>query len=398
VIQIWLSGGPSHLDTFDPKPEAGRDYRGPLDKPVQTNVAGIRISELLPLLAKQADKYSLIRSMTHGNNGHETAAYWVQTGREPGNGQVYPGVGAVVSLFKGYAAGYSGLIPPYIVLTTPQGRFSEAGFLGSKYSPFVTGGDPAQQRFAVEGVVAQGITDERQQARRDLLHAVDTLDNTLPDDPRLIPWRNSEKQAYDLILGDGGKVFDLSQEKDALRTSYGRTSFGQSCLAARRLVEHGVPYVTINNEGWDTHKQNFETMRRKLPELDKGLSTLLSDLSDRGLLESTIIWCGGEFGRTPKVQWEAPWNGGRGHWGQCFSMLVAGGGFKGGQVVGESNATGEAVKSRPVYPCDLIGSMYELLGIDTDARLPHPQGLEVYVTPRPEDGVKTGGRLKEIMP
>jgi hypothetical protein len=398
VIQIWLSGGPSHLDTFDPKPEAGRDYCGPLDKPVQTNVPGIRISELLPLLAKQADKYSLIRSMTHGNNGHETAAYWVQTGREPGNGQVYPGVGAVVSLFKGYSAGYSGLIPPYIVLTTPQGRFSEAGFLGSKYSPFVTGGDPAQQRFAVEGVVAQGITDQRQQARRDLLHAVDTLDNTLPDDPRLGSWRNSEKQAYDLILGDGGKVFDLSQEKDAIRASYGRTSFGQSCLAARRLVEHGVPYVTINNEGWDTHKQNFETMRRKLPELDKALSTLLSDLADRGLLESTIIWCGGEFGRTPKVMWEAPWNGGRGHWGQCFSMLVAGGGFKGGQVVGESNATGEAVKSRPVYPCDLIGSIYELLGIDTDARLPHPQGLEVYVTPRPEEGVKTGGRLKEIMP
>jgi len=397
VIQIWLSGGPSHVDTFDPKPEAGRDYCGPLDKPVQTNVPGIRISELLPLLAKQADKYSLIRSMTHGNNGHETAAYWVQTGREPGNGQVYPGVGAVVSLFKGYTAGYSGLIPPYIVLTTPQGRFSEAGFLGSKYSPFVTGGDPAQQRFAVEGVVAQGITDERQQARRDLLHAVDTLNNTLPDDPRLIPWRNSEKQAYDLILGDGGKVFDLSQEKDALRTSYGRTSFGQSCLAARRLVEHGVPYITINNEGWDTHKQNFETMRRKLPELDKALSTLLSDLSDRGLLDSTIVWCGGEFGRTPKVQWEAPWNGGRGHWGPCFSMLVAGGGFKGGQVVGESDAKGEQVKTRPVFPCDLIGSMYELLGIDTNARLPHPQGLEVYVTPRPDEGVKTGGRLKEIM-
>ncbi|MGA2439946.1 MAG: DUF1501 domain-containing protein [Tepidisphaeraceae bacterium] len=397
VIQIWLSGGPSHLDTFDPKPEAGRDYCGPLDKPVQTNVAGIRISELLPLLAKQADKYSLIRSMTHGNNGHETAAYWVQTGREPGNGQVYPGVGAVVSLFKGYAAGYHGLIPPYIVLTTPQGRFSEAGFLGSKYTPFVTGGDPAQRRFAVEGVVAEGITDERQQARRDLMHAVDALDNSLPDDPQLAPWRDSEKQAYDLILGDGGKVFDLSQEKDALRTSYGRTSFGQSCLAARRLVERGVPYITINNDGWDTHKQNFETLRRKLPELDKALSTLLSDLSDRGMLDTTVIWCGGEFGRTPKVQWEAPWNGGRGHWGKCFSMLVACGGFEGGQIVGESNATGEEVKSRPVYPCDLIGSIYELLGIDTDARLPHPQGLEVYVTPRDSEGVKTGGRLKEIM-
>ncbi len=398
VIEIWLSGGPSHLDTFDPKPDAGRDYCGPFDKPVQTNVNGIRICQLLPLLAKQADKYSLIRSMTHGNNGHETAAYWVQTGREPGNGQVYPGVGAVVSLFKGYAAGYKGLIPPYIVLTTPQGRFSEAGFLGSRYSPFVTGGDPAQQRFAVEGVVAQGITDQRQQARRELLHELDALDNTLPDDPQLAPWRNSETQAYDLILGDGGKVFDLSQEKDSLRASYGRTTFGQSCLAARRLVERGVPYVTINNEGWDTHKQNFETLRRKLPELDKALSTLLSDLSDRGLLGSTVIWCGGEFGRTPKIQWEAPWNGGRGHWGKCFSMLVAGGGFKGGQVVGESDAKGEEVKTRPVYPCDLIGSMYELLGIDTDARLPHPQGLPVFVTPRPGEGVKTGGRLKEIMP
>ena len=397
VIQIWLSGGPSHLDTFDPKPEAGHDYCGPLDKPIETNVSGIRISQLLPLLAKQADKFSLIRSMTHGNNGHETAAYWVQTGREPGNGQVYPGMGAVVSLFKGYAAGYQGLIPPYIVLTTPQGRFSEAGFLGSKYKPFVTGGDPAQRRFAVEGVVAEGISDQRQQARRDLMHEVDALDNTLPDDPQLAPWRDSEKGAYDLILGDGGKVFDLSQENDALRTSYGRTTFGQSCLAARRLVERGVPYVTINNDGWDTHKQNFESMRRKLPELDKALSTLLSDLSDRGLLDTTVIWCGGEFGRTPKVMWEAPWNGGRGHWGQCFSTLVAGGGFKGGQVVGESNATGEAVKSRPVYPCDLIGSIYELLGIDTDARLPHPQGLEVYVTPRASEGVKSGGRLKEIM-
>jgi hypothetical protein len=397
VIEIWLSGGPPHLDTFDPKPEAGSDYCGSLDKPLSTNVSGIRICELLPLLAKQADKFSLIRSMTHGDNGHETAAYRVQTGREPGNGQVYPGVGAVVSLFKGYAAGYHGLIPPYIVLTTPQGRFSEAGFLGSKYKPFVTGGDPAQQRFAVEGVVAQGITEQRQQARRDFLHQVDALEKSLPDDPQLASWRDSEKAAYDLILGDGGKVFDLSQEKDDLRNTYGKTSFGQSCLVARRLVERGAPYITINNGGWDTHKQNFETMRRKLPELDKALATLLSDLSSRGLLESTIIWCGGEFGRTPKVQWEEPWNGGRGHWGQCFSMFVAGGGFKGGHLVGASDAKGEKVKDRPVYPCDLIGSIYELMGIDTEARLPHPQGLDVFVTPRPADGCKTGGRLKEIM-
>ena len=144
VIQIWMWGGPSHLDTFDPKPEAGHDYCGPLNKPIATNVPGIRICELLPLLAKQADKYSLIRSMTHGINAHETASYMVQTGPHARRHDVYPSVGAVVSLFKGYGAGYQGLIPPYIVLTEPQGRFSEAGFLGSRYKPFATGGDPAQ--------------------------------------------------------------------------------------------------------------------------------------------------------------------------------------------------------------------------------------------------------------
>jgi uncharacterized protein (DUF1501 family) len=397
VIQIWLWGGPSHLDTFDPKPEAGAAYSGPLDKPIATNVPGIRISELLPLLAKQADKYSLIRSMTHGINSHETAAYMVQTGRMAGGRFVFPSVGAVVSLFKGYEAGYRGLIPPYIVLTELQGRFSEVGFLNPRYKPFATGGDPQQKRFAVEGVVAQNITDQRQQSRRELLHKLNTLEHAMKDDPRMTASNQAEQQAYDLILGDAGKVFDLSQEKDDLRDLYGRNTFGQSCLAARRLVERGVPYITINYRGWDTHKQNFQIMRRKLPELDKGLATLLQDLSDHRLLDSTIIWCSGEFGRTPKVQWEPPWNGGRGHYGNVFSALVAGGGFKGGHVVGASDARGEEVKERPVYPCDLIGSMYELLGIDPNGKLPHPEGLTVRLTPTAADGVKIGGRLKEIM-
>lgn len=397
VIQIWMWGGPAHLDTFDPKPEAGNDYCGSLSKPIETNIKGIRIGELMPLLAKQADKYSIIRSMTHGVRAHETASYMVQTGRKSGDGQVYPSVGAVVSLFKGYDAGYEGLIPPYIVLTTPQGRFSEAGFLGSRYKPFATGGDPARTPFAVEGVVAQGITRQRQKDRRQLLGGLDTLGRAMGGGGQLAAWRNSQKQAYDLILGDAGKVFDLSEEKDEVRDKYGRNTFGQSCLAARRLVERGVPYVTINYRGWDTHKQHFQAMRRKLPELDAGMSTLLEDLSDRGLLDSTIVWWGGEFGRTPKVQWEAPWNGGRGHYGKVFSAVVAGGGFKGGQVVGASDAKGEEVKERPVYPVDLIGSMYELLGIDRGAKLPHPQGLVVHATPKPGDDVKSGGILKEIM-
>ena len=397
VIQIWMWGGPCHIDTFDPKPEAGGEFTGPLNETLSANVDGIRVGQLLPLLAKQADKYSLIRSMTHGSNGHETAAYMVQTGRAPGGQDVFPGVGAVVSLFKGYDAGYGGLIPPYVVLTELQGRFSEAGFLGSRYKPFATGGDPGQARFAVEGIVAAGISEQRQRRRRELLHNLDALGQAMKEDPQLVASRAAEEQAYELILGDAGKVFDLTQEPDALRERYGRNTFGQSCLAARRLVERGVPYVTINYKGWDTHKQHFQAMRRMLPELDKGLATLLADLSDRGLLDSTIVWCSGEFGRTPKVQWEAPWNGGRGHYGKCFSSLLAGGGFKGGQVVGASDKTGEEVRDRPVKPSDLIASMYDRLGIDLSAKLPHPQGQEVRVADVLGGGSGSAGRLAEIM-
>jgi len=398
VIQIWMWGGPAHLDTFDPKPEAGSDYCGPLDHPIETNVKGIRICELLPLLAKQADKYSLIRSMTHGVNAHETASYTVQTGRLSGGHDVYPSVGAVVSLFKGYSAGYKGLIPPYIVLTQPQGRFSEAGFLGSRYKPFATGGDPAQARFAVEGVVAQGITDQRQRDRRTYLRQMDALAQALAGNAEVAAMEETEKQAYELILGDAGKVFDLSQEKDEMRDLYGRTTFGQSCLVARRLVERGVSYITINYQGgWDTHKQNFQVMRQRLPQMDKGLSALLQDLANRGLLDSTIVWWNGEFGRTPKVDWGAPWNGGRGHWGGVFSALLAGGGFKGGQVVGASDARGEEVKSRPVYPADLIGSIYRQLGIDPGGRLPHPAGVPARITPTAAEGLPVAGLLEELV-
>ncbi|MBM3498593.1 MAG: DUF1501 domain-containing protein [Armatimonadetes bacterium] len=396
VVQIWMWGGPCHIDTFDPKPEAGYDFCGALAKAIPTNVDGVQIGELLPLLAQQADKYSIVRSMTHGINAHETASYMVQTGREPGR-YVYPGAGAVVSLFKGYDHGYEGMIPPYVVLTELQGRFSEAGFLGQRYKPFATGGDPGQQRFAVEGVVAQGITDERQQSRRTLLHSLDTLGTAMPDNACFAELDRCEESAYDLILGDARKLFDLNTEPAETREAYGRNTFGQSCLMARRLVEAGMPYVTINYKGWDTHKQHFETMRRRLPEMDKGLATLLQDLAARGLLDTTIVWWSGEFGRSPRVSWEAPWNGGRQHWGQCFSAVLAGGGFRGGQVVGASNATGEEVAERPVYPLDVIGSIYELLGIDPQGPLPNPLGLDTTVLPTATEGVKAGGRLKEIM-
>jgi len=396
VIQIFLWGGMSHNDTWDPKPEMGREYMGEFEKVLPTNVDGIRIGELFPSLAKQADKYSIIRSMTHGINGHETAAYIMQTGHTRGERLAYPSVGAVFSLFKGPE--YKGLIPPYVVLTKPQGRFSEEGFLGPKFKPFATGGDPNASRFEVEGVVARGITDERQKSRRELLAKMNTMGSAMAASQELVAAEKAKKSAYELILGAGKEVFDLSREKPELRDRYGRHTFGQDCLAARRLVEAGVPYVVINYPGgWDTHKNHFSTMRRQCPELDQGLATLFQDLHDRGLLESTIVWCGGEFGRGPKVDWQPPWNGGRNHYGKVFSVLVGGGGFKGGHVVGASDEKALEVKERPVYPVDLLGSIYQLAGIDATAKLPHPLGLDAHVLPAPSEKVKSGGLLTEIM-
>jgi hypothetical protein len=396
VIQIWMWGGPCHLDTFDPKPEAGPDYCGPLDKPIATNVDGIRICQLLPQLAKQADKLAIIRSMTHGVNAHETASYIVQTGHRPDR-LLYPSLGAIVARFKGYESGYTGLIPPYIVLTAPQGRFSEAGFLGPIYKPFATGGDPGRDPFMVEGVVARGITKQRQQARRKLLGRLDTLGRAMPAEPEFQQFEQCGDKAYELILSDAGKVFDLTAEDAKLRDRYGRNTFGQSCLMARRLVESGVPYVTINYRGWDTHKQHFQIMQRKLPELDAGFATLLDDLKQRGLLDSTVVWWGGEFGRSPKVQWDPPWNGGRGHYGKCFNSVLAGGGFQGGQILGASDKTGSEVAERPVAPHDLLASVCRQLGIDPEGPLPNPRGLDVKVMPHEMPASpETKGVLTEI--
>jgi hypothetical protein len=396
VIQIFLWGGMSHIDTWDPKPASGRPYMGELSEVIDTGIDGVQINALFPKLAKQSDKYALIRSMTHGNNGHETAAYLMQTGHQPGDRLSYPSVGAVFTHFK--KSQYQGIIPPYVVLTRAAGRFSEEGFLGPAYKPFATGGNPNDPRFEVEGVVARGISDDRQVSRRRLMESLNTMTAAMPGHSELANAVRSRDAAYELILGKGREVFDLSREKPELRDAYGRHTFGQECLTARRLVEIGVPYITINYPGgWDTHKDHFRTMRRQCPELDQGLAMLLQDLHDHGLLDTTIVWCSGEFGRGPKVDWQPPWNGGRNHYGAVFSAIVAGGGFKGGRVVGSSDEQAEKVAQRPVYPVDLLGSIYTLAGIDPAAPLPHPMGLEARVLPAPSDTVKSAGLLTEIM-
>ena len=397
VIQLWMGGGPTHTDTWDPKPGSGEDYTGPYKWAQSTNVKGIRIGQKFKQLAKQADKYSIIRGMTHGIQAHETSTYAMQTGTTPSAGLVYPSIGAVVAL-KNYDAGYKGLLPPYISVTSSLGRFSEAGFLGTQYKAFATGGDPNGKTFSVKGLVpAWGIKQDRIEGRRKLLESVDTLAREMEDNKEFEAMDSYQEKAYSLMLGEAKKAFDLSGEKDELRKKYGRNKFGQSCLLARRLVERGVPFITINYGGWDTHKKHFEKMDKMLPIVDSGFATLLEDLSQRGLLDSTIVVWYGEFGRSPKIAQEAPWNGGRHHFGHAFSCVVAGGGFKGGSVVGETDSKGETVRNRPVYPWDLSASMYKQLGIDPNGTLPHPHGCVAKVSPIASGDVQSGGILSEIM-
>jgi len=402
VIQIFLWGGMSHNDTWDPKPDSGWDYMDEYTKVQPTNVDGIQLMNWFPNLAKQADKYCLIRSMTHGIFGHETAAYLMQTGHKPGGRLAYPSVGAIFAWSKRNE--YEGLLPPYIVMLRAAGRFSEEGFLGPTYKPFATGGNPAAERFEVQGIINRGIDDKRQRARKDLVDKANIMGYGLADVPEMKAAEEAKERAYGLILGKGREVFELDTEPKELRNRYGigpdgkRHTFGQECLAARRMVEAGVPYITISFPGgWDTHGNHFATMKRQCPWLDQGLATLLADLSDKGLLDSTLVWCTGEFGRTPKVSWEPPWNGGRHHYGAVFTVLVAGGGFKGGRIVGSSDAKGERVKERPVYPADLLGSFYLLAGIDATAKLPHPLGFDARVLDAEKEGMKSTGLLEEIM-
>ena len=389
VILIYLDGGPAQTDTFDPKPEAGRNYCGSYKGTAKTNVEGIEIGEKLPLLATMADKYSLIRSMTHGSNAHETGHYAMITGDTSGGAVVYPSFGAVISYMLKDT--YKGILPCYISVTSANSRFNEGGFLGNSYKSFDTGGRPESKEFEVEGVVNQYVNRNRMTQRMGLLSNFETgdMDKALIDSLRGL---NME-----FIWGESRELFNLANEPDSVKQRYGKTRLGQSCLVARKLVEAGVPFVNVRMTGWDTHKKHFQKMGSMLTTLDKAVSALLADLDSRGLLESTIVLCGGEFGRTPRILWEAPWNGGRAHYGKTFSYLVAGGGFHGGKVVGKTNKTGEEVVERPVAPCDLIGTIYLLMGINPYGTLPHVSEGDLPILPSLLDKKRSHGLLYEII-
>ena len=388
VIELWLWGGPSQLETFDPKPNAPADYNNGL-KAIPTNAPGLEIHEWWPELAKCGNLFSVIRSMTHPHAGHETATYLMQTGRNPGGGDVYPAIGTVIAMMKTLDKSYRGDLPPYVILTTAKGRFSEIGFLGDKYAPLVTGGNPVQKQFVVDGIVPPGgLTPEEMKRRFDLLRMVDDFG----DDACFAEFIAEGEKARRVIEGSAAKTFDLSVETQETRDRYGRTWIGQSLLAARRLVEYGVPYITVNMSGWDSHKRHFETMRQRTADTDRALAALLTDLAARNLLDTTVVWVSGEFGRTTKIDRDPPWNGGRNHYSKCFNALVAGGGFKGGCVVGKSDETASKVAERPVSPVDFLGSIYERCGIDPDGAMPNEVGKKITILPPQSEH----GRLKEI--
>lgn len=389
VILVYLDGGPAQTDTFDPKPEMGRNYHGNYSGVCKTNVEGIEIGEKLPLLAGMADKYSLIRSMTHGSNAHETGHYAMITGDTSGGAVVYPSFGAVISYMK--RDSYKGILPCYISVTSANSRFNEGGFLGNEYKSFDTGGKPEGSEYEVEGVVNKFVDRKRMDSRMSLLNKFES--NSM-NSKELDSLRDINME---FIWGDSREVFNLSNEPDSIKQRYGKSKIGQSCLVARRLVEAGVPFVNVRTTGWDTHKKHFQKMNTMLPNLDKALSALIADLDSRGLLDSTIVLCGGEFGRSPKVWWEAPWNGGRAHFGNAFSYLVAGGGFHGGKVVGKSDKTGEKVAERPVRPCELIGTVYLLMGIDPYGTLPHVSEGNLPILPSLIDNKPSEGLLYEII-
>jgi hypothetical protein len=357
AIFVFLGGGPSHLDTFDLKPDAPAEYRGEF-RPIDTNVGGIRICEHLPNLARCADKYTIVRGVSHTLAGHELGTEYLSTGNRPVPSLVYPGFGAVVSNELPGAPE----LPHFVAIpTTPQ----KAGYLGVRHAPLQTNAAPVPgQPFNVRGIsLAQGMTVEQFERRQRLLTNLDTTLRGLEAESRLVDGLDRfAQQAYAMITSPRARqAFDVSLERPEVARPFGEQRFGMSCLLAARLIEAGVRFVTLTFGGWDTHANNFRQMRETLlPQLDQGLSALFNTLAAKGLLERTAVCVTGEFGRTPRVNERA----GRDHWPRSFCVLMGGGGMRGGQVIGASDDRAMGPAGTPITPDQVAASLYHSLGIN----------------------------------
>ncbi|QDU40722.1 hypothetical protein Mal4_50820 [Maioricimonas rarisocia] len=358
AIFINLPGGPSHMDTFDLKPNASDEYRGEFS-PIQTKVPGIEISEHLPRLASAMDKFVILRGVSHTLAAHRLGSEYVNTGNKPLPSLEFPGYGAVVTREMGGPQD----LPPFVSIPNSNQR---AGYLGVKYAPLHTNSTPQPGRpFSVRGIsLEDGLTIEDVEKRNNLLSKLDTTFAGFEKHNQLLDGLDRfSQQAYSMITSKRAReAFDVSKEAPSFAGKFGESPFGQSCLLATRLVEAGTRFVTISTGGWDTHRDNWGRLKeRQLPPFDEGLAALLVGLEEKGLLDSTAVYVTGEFGRTPKINQE---RGGRDHYPRCMFMLMAGGGIQGGRVLGASNENATEPAGDGFSPDDVAASFYHSLGID----------------------------------
>lgn len=390
VILVWLDGGPPQHETYDPKPGAPVEFRGPL-KATSTRVPGVQVSELLPYHARLMDRMSIIRSLYHDNGDHFAAAHWMLTGYLGSNATdlpaQYPSAGSIVAKVAGARRpgmpAYVGLPNTHSVGLVPG--YHGGAYLGVAYNPFVADGDPNSDGYQVPNLgLPSGVDSARVGGRRGLLGAFDRARRDVDASGLMDGLDRFDQQAFTMVLSDAARAaFDIRKEDPRLRDRYGRHQWGQSALMARRLVEAGVRFVTLTFGGWDYHSSLESGMKSVLPILDAAVGSLIEDLDDRGLLDSTMVLVMGEFGRTPRMNTTGvPGSDpvpGRDHWGNVMSVLAAGGGFARGRVVGASNSRGEVPKDRPVRPQDLLVTLYHQLGLSPETSFTNRSGRPVTI-------------------
>ncbi len=405
VILIWLDGGPGHMDTYDMKPEAPAEYRG-IWSPIKTNVPGIEVTELFPLQAKIADKFSIVRSLHHDNGDHFTGAHWMLTGRDAGvNGAATAGknpyIGSIASKVLGprHPGMPAQVAIPYAMSVGIRPGYFGGNYLGNDLNPFETESDPNTDNFRVPNInLLDSLSVQRLEDRRALLGQFDRMRRNVDRTGLIDSMDRFDLAAYDLVAnGRAREAFDLSREDAALRERYGRNSWGQSALLARRLVEAGVTFVTCHLGGWDHHWNLKQGMEDYLPRVDRMVYGLLTDLADRHLTDKVMVVLCGEFSRTPRMNDGG--NGGpagsmgtpgRDHWGNSMFCLLAGGGLRNGQIVGSTDRLGEVPHERPMRPGDIHHTIYRVLGVDPQLHFLDRAG-------RPTPIVDHGAPIEELL-
>ena len=383
LIHIFLPGGWSAQETFDPKPFAPVEYRGALGS-IDTKLDGVRFSEHLKQTAKIADKITVVRSMTHGEAAHERGTHNMFTGYRPSPAIQFPSMGSVVA----HELGSRNQLPPYVCVPNMPNEFAGSGYLSTAYGPFSLGGDPASQGFAVRDLnMRKGITPERFDRRRNILSTVDEHFRSLEKSDALDAMDSFYQAAYALVSApEAREAFNLAAEPEAMRAEYGKGEAGQRMLMARRLVEAGVRFVSMTYGGWDMHAKIQDGIAKQLPPFDQAFAALIRDLDQRGLLDTTIVMVTSEFGRTPKINKDA----GRDHWPRVFDVVFAGGGFKRGLVYGSSDPTGSEPDQDPLTVENMAATVYHQLGIAPEKKLIAPGN-------RPIDIVRNGSVVTELL-